>query len=129
MLKQPQINIDKIKSVLLNQQKKVEQEIKSIEEDDPVIIRGGLAESSEPGNDSWMADVHGRAVAVKHSLSTLLDRTKKALNSIKSGKYGKCEKCGNSIEEKRLEAMPTATLCIACSGNKNKQNGKSPSRR
>lgn len=130
MSKQPQLNIDKIKSTLLSQQKKVEQEIKAIDEDDPVTTRGGLAESSEPGTDSWMADVHGRAVAVKHSLSTLLARTKQALNSIKSGKYGKCERCGKPIEADRLEAMPTATLCIACSGKpKVRDYGKSSSRR
>lgn len=108
-------NLNKIKNNLLNKQKKVEQDIKSIEEDDPVNLSGALAESSEPGTDSWMADVHSRAAAAKKSLLDLLNKTKKALNNIKSGKYGKCEKCGKLIEPKRLKAMPTATLCMVCS--------------
>lgn len=108
-------NLEKVKENLLKQQKKVEDDIKAIEEDDPVTQRGGLAESSEPGTDSWMADVHSRAMAAKQSLFDLLVMTKKALNNIKSGKYGKCEKCGKLIEEKRLDAMPTATLCMSCS--------------
>lgn len=108
-------NLDKIKDNLLNQQKKVEQDIKSLEEDDPVNLNGALAESSEPGTDSWMADVHSRATAAKESLLDLLNKTKRALNKIKSGKYGKCEKCGKSIESERLEVMPTATLCMSCS--------------
>lgn len=108
-------NIDKIKNNLLNQQKKVEQDIKALEEDDPVNLNGALAESSEPGNDSWMADVHSRAIAAKESLLDLLKKTKKALNNIKTGKYGKCEKCGKAIEAERLEVMPTATFCMNCS--------------
>lgn len=108
-------DLEKVKTNLLKQQKKVEEDIKAVEEDDPVTQRGGLAESSEPGTDSWMADVHSRAMAAKQSLFELLEKTKKALNNIKSGKYGKCDKCGKMIEEERLEAMPTATLCMNCS--------------
>lgn len=109
------MNLDKIKETLLRQQKKVEEDIKAIDEDDPVNQNGGLAESSEPGTDSWMADVHSRALAAKQSLADLLNKTKHALERIKSGKYGKCEKCGKMIEAERLEAMPTATLCMTCS--------------
>ena len=33
---------------------------------------------------------------------------------IDSGDYGYCDKCGVEIGLKRLEARPTATLCIDC---------------
>jgi DnaK suppressor protein len=33
---------------------------------------------------------------------------------IDSGDYGYCDKCGIEIGLKRLEARPTATLCIDC---------------
>lgn len=33
---------------------------------------------------------------------------------IDSGEYGYCEKCGIEIGLKRLEARPTASLCIDC---------------
>jgi RNA polymerase-binding transcription factor DksA len=36
------------------------------------------------------------------------------LERIESGKFGICEKCGRSIEEERLSANPTVTLCPAC---------------
>lgn len=110
------LKISKIKKLLLKQQKDVEEDIKSLEKDDPVIsATTELAESSEPGTDSWLADTHSRLVAVKKNMEDMLKRIKKSLQSLKSGKYGKCENCGNKIEEKRLEAMPTATLCISCS--------------
>lgn len=37
-----------------------------------------------------------------------------ALDKLKGGTYGICERCGKPIGLKRLEAMPSATLCIKC---------------
>ncbi len=105
---------DKVKEKLLKQQKEVEAEIISLEKDDPVNSLD-MAESSEPGTDSWMADTHSRVVAVKQNLKEVLIKIKKAILNLKTGKYGICENCGSKIEESRLEAIPTATLCIACS--------------
>jgi DnaK suppressor protein len=33
---------------------------------------------------------------------------------IRDGTYGICESCGTRIPRRRLQAMPTATLCRAC---------------
>ncbi len=107
----------KIKEVLLKKQQKVEEEIKTLDQDDPVLS-DQTPESSEPGTDSWLADVHSRSQAAKLSLMDMLKNTKRALNKLKSGKYGKCEKCGNQIEEARLAIMPDATLCMSCSKKK-----------
>jgi DnaK suppressor protein len=37
-----------------------------------------------------------------------------ALQRIEDGSYGSCERCGEPIAEKRLEALPFARHCIAC---------------
>ncbi len=37
-----------------------------------------------------------------------------AVERIRSGEYGTCEDCGDPIHPKRLEAVPWATLCVAC---------------
>ena len=37
-----------------------------------------------------------------------------ALARMDSGTYGKCENCGQDIPFERLEARPTATLCVTC---------------
>lgn len=110
---------NKIKDLLLRQQKKVEEEIKLLDQDDPVNSND-VAESSEPGTDSWVADTHTRTVAVKNNLQDLLSKIKHALQSVSSGKYGTCENCGKKIEASRLAAMPTASLCISCSKLKKK---------
>jgi DnaK suppressor protein len=44
----------------------------------------------------------------------LIRKIDEALDSIKSGEYGYCESCGVEIGIRRLEARPTATLCIDC---------------
>ena len=110
----PLSHLGKIRAILLRQKKNVEQNLKALEADDPVMDKG-LAESSEPGTDSWLAETHGRVVALRQNLLDMLAKTKKALINIRTGKYGKCENCGKKIEEARLKAMPTATLCISCS--------------
>jgi DnaK suppressor protein len=37
-----------------------------------------------------------------------------ALRKIEDGSYGDCERCGEPISEKRLEAVPFARYCIEC---------------
>jgi RNA polymerase-binding protein DksA len=46
---------------------------------------------------------------------TYLDR---ALERIKAGTYGICMECDQPISKVRLEAVPTATLCISCKSKK-----------
>src|SRR6266568_5948254 len=44
----------------------------------------------------------------------LLDSIDAALERIENGGYGKCVHCGEPIQEKRLEAVPWARLCLPC---------------
>ena len=44
----------------------------------------------------------------------LIKKIDETLSSIENGDYGYCNKCGVEIGIKRLEARPTATLCIDC---------------
>jgi len=37
-----------------------------------------------------------------------------ALARMDEGTYGRCESCGQDIPFERLEARPTATLCVTC---------------
>ncbi|MBC9071923.1 RNA polymerase-binding protein DksA [Thauera sp. CAU 1555] len=44
----------------------------------------------------------------------LIKKIDEALGRINDGEYGYCDSCGVEIGLKRLEARPTATLCIDC---------------
>lgn len=37
-----------------------------------------------------------------------------ALTKIETGSYGRCDGCGKDIPVARLQAVPTATTCLAC---------------
>lgn len=44
----------------------------------------------------------------------LLKKINESLDMLEEGEYGYCESCGVEIGLRRLEARPTATLCIDC---------------
>jgi DnaK suppressor protein len=52
--------------------------------------------------------------AVLDNEKTLLAEVQQALARIDNGTYGICTNCGQPIPEKRLEAIPWATLCVTC---------------
>ena len=44
----------------------------------------------------------------------LIKKIEETISKIDAGEYGYCESCGIEIGLRRLEARPTATLCIDC---------------
>lgn len=114
MLNFPKKTIIFLKKHLLKQEKEVEKQLKGVKEDDPVISPA-LAESSEPGTDSYIADSHTKTLVLEKQLKDAKTGIGVALAKIKSGTYGKCENCSKYIEVGRLMIMPTAQYCISCS--------------
>ena len=114
MLNFPTKTLELIKKYLLRQQKEVDKNLREVEEDDPAKSPS-LAESSEPGTDSYIAETHSKAVVLELKLKNAKTSIKVALSKIKKGIYGKCEKCKKQIEIGRLLAMPTAQYCLSCS--------------
>ena len=116
MLNFPKETLKFIKKYLLRQQKQVDKNLKEVSEDDPAKSPA-LAETSEPGTDSYIADTHAKSVVLEKHLKDTKTSIRAALLKIKNGIYGKCEKCGKQIEVGRLLAMPTAQYCLSCSKN------------
>lgn len=114
MLGLPQKTLQTIKRILTRQKSEVEKNLRQVEKDDPATTPS-LAEASEPGTDSFVADAHRRAIALRQQLINLASNIKAALVRIKQGTYGRCQKCGKQIEVSRLLVMPTANLCLSCS--------------
>jgi len=54
----------------------------------------------------------------------LLSEVLRALKRIDDGTYGKCERCGKTIPEKRLEAIPWAIRDIKCEEELEQKNLK-----
>lgn len=113
MLNFPKKTLGFIKKHLLRQEQEVEKNLKKVTEDDPVTSPS-LAESSEPGTDSYIADTHAKTLILESQLKAAKTGIRTALAKIKSGNYGKCESCKRYIEVGRLMAMPTAQYCLSC---------------
>jgi DnaK suppressor protein len=85
-------------------------------------VREQYTSNLETGNDGIqdIADQATTAYTKEFLLSIgdaerqLLKQVDAALEKIRLKKYGQCERCGEKIGEKRLEALPFARFCIAC---------------
>lgn len=82
--------------------------------------QAGDGESIEVDVDEGFAD-SAHATAERSQTLALIDQLLEhrkeidaALARMDEGIYGKCENCGQEIPFERLEARPTATLCVSC---------------
>jgi DnaK suppressor protein len=55
-----------------------------------------------------------KILSLAEGLRQRLDDLHAALQRVERGTYGTCESCGQPIGPERLEAIPTARLCISC---------------
>ena len=60
------------------------------------------------------AEEVGNQFAIAQGIKIRLDDVEAALEKIRSGKYGVCEKCGREIEEGVLDIDPESRLCKNC---------------
>lgn len=73
-----------------------------------VSVDEGFADSAQATTE------RGEFLALIEQLRGHREEVLSALRLIESGGYGKCENCGKEIPLERLEAIPTATLCVDC---------------
>jgi DnaK suppressor protein len=79
--------------------------------EDAIQASDGVEEPEEEAVDLQETDVEQ---AILDSEKTLLAEVQQALVRIENGTYAICSNCGQPIPEKRLEAIPWATLCVTC---------------
>jgi DnaK suppressor protein len=60
----------------------------------------------------------GEVEALVASLLEALEDVDHALVKLDTAAFGVCESCGGPITEARLEAMPTARMCITCASKR-----------
>jgi len=113
--------IEELKVKLEEQKKSIEKELETFAKKDD--IPKGDWETKYPnrenGNMEEEADEvqeYGNLLPVEHSLELKLKDVNSALEKIKNGTYGICEKCGDKIEEERLNAVPEAKMCMEHNG-------------
>lgn len=70
--------------------------------------------SEEGGEGAATGSERGQIESLRAQLAGRLDAVEAAAARLEAGTYGLCEACGGPIGEARLEALPDATLCVAC---------------
>lgn len=96
---------------------RLQAEVSSVEN----VERSSLSEASgENAYRDHMAD-QGSAtfereldMTLEENLRLALAEVRAALARMEAGMYGKCERCDEEIPVERMQARPTASLCIAC---------------
>jgi len=79
--------------------------------EDSIQASDGVVEPEEEAVDLQETDIEQ---AILDNEKTLLVEVQQALARIENGTYGICTNCGQPIPEKRLEAIPWASLCVTC---------------
>ena len=69
---------------------------------------------SDLNDRATQEETFGLELRTKDRERKLLKKIENALQRIKEGEYGYCDSCGVEIGIRRLEARPTALLCIDC---------------
>lgn len=57
---------------------------------------------------------YSASVGLRQTFEAELEEAQIALQRMEEGKYGLCETCGNSIDEKRLQIRPMSRFCMEC---------------
>jgi RNA polymerase-binding protein DksA len=112
-----QLDTDGYRTKLLDERGRVERALGYLHDENPGSIED---ETGEEAADNHIGDVATVTVdrevdyTLEENSAGLLTAIDDALGRLDNGTFGMCARCGNSIGEERLEAMPSATKCIEC---------------
>ncbi len=102
-----------VRDFALQRQRDLENKIKNLDREDPFKDTDRVNFNSDDDEIKEQVD-HERVDSIRKELEKNLDDTKKALDKIKRGKYGFCERCHKLIDTARLEVNPLALYCLEC---------------
>ncbi|PYS32553.1 MAG: RNA polymerase-binding protein DksA [Acidobacteria bacterium] len=110
MLTMDKQKLDYFRNLLLEQRRQATEAMRTdraraLESDDGVIDIGEMSELDL--NRSTALNLGGRQMK-------LIEEIDDALLRIEDGTYGQCERCGKPINERRLEAVPSAKYDAEC---------------
>jgi len=122
------INLEEMKSRLEAKRRELRESLGELTEAQPQPI--DAIQASEGTEDAEEAAVDINEMederAIRANERELLQEVEAALERIRQGTYGICTNCGRPISEKRLEAIPWASLCIDCEEQLEEAQGQEP---
>ena len=117
--KKPAVKATKITT----KDKKLQEIKKNLLSQKKELLIGAIEALNELPGETVFSDLGDQATAeidrnfmlrLKGRERKLLKKIEEAIERINQGVFGICEKCGEEINIKRLEARPVTTMCIEC---------------
>ena len=87
----------------------------NVRDDQAAALEAAADDGVKDSVDMSLQDVNQElALRLGERESRMVADIDQALRRIEEGTYGVCERCGKPIDERRLEALPTARYDAAC---------------
>jgi DnaK suppressor protein len=104
--------VEHFRSIL---QAELKRRTNNVRDDQAAALEAGADDGVKDSVDMSLQDVNQElAFRMGERESRMVADIDQALQRIEEGTYGLCERCGKEIDERRLEAVPTARYDAAC---------------
>jgi len=117
--------LQKIKQELEKEKTAIEEQLKKFAKKDKKLpgdwdtvfpkYNGGESGGAALEKAADEVEEYSTLLPIEYSLELRLKNIDLALEKIKKGEYGICEKCGKEIPIARLKVSPEARFCLKCS--------------
>ncbi len=104
-------DIERFRKFLLGRKKEIIDATEQLREQGMGIEQADLADEVDLASTETGQTLNLR---LRDREMILLKKIEKTLKKIEDGEFGICERCGEEIGLKRLEARPVSDLCIKC---------------
>jgi len=112
------LDLDRYKQKLEEKRTEIAETLKRLEGESSGrdrLSREVVQQDFEGGGDAALqAMTRNQSAAMIGNLRDMLVTIDEAMEKIEDGTYGVCEVCGKNIPQKRLDALPEATMCTEC---------------
>ena len=88
--------------------------IKSINRNRLAVVEIATEKTEDEGDLATIYSERNILNSLHESDFARLRFSQEALKALDRGQYGECAQCGEDINPKRLEALPSATMCLGC---------------
>jgi DnaK suppressor protein len=106
------MQLEEVQALLQERRRQLAEELAELTK--PPEAGSNLSFGKRIGEGTTEAVERISSTAAARSIATSLAEVDRALERVDEGTYGLCDDCGQAISSERLEAMPSATLCVTC---------------
>lgn len=110
------LDLNEMKRRLEEKRRELRESLGELTEASPTPVDPNVASEGPQDFEESAVDVNEMMDerAIRTNQRELLQQVNQALARIENGTYGICSNCNKPINEKRLKAIPWASLCMDC---------------